>query len=367
MDGGVSTSRENGANWRALIPEFGEPVARAFRDAAIAHWRTYRPALRSEGGNTESTPYSLIFAMTGLAIEAGEDRAFAQRLSEEEARLAFRYITWELNGFPGWFEPLYRVFPDIGRDAVTTELAWELEHSVAEHPLHYILDDILYHAPWLHGEVAPLILHWLRTHDMPNAFALHNCLNILTGGSTAPEDLAMLAAEKSKVTTLVEQRPRWFALWVDTEPGAAIPALKAVLEVLSPSDASAFAQQFIVGLLGDRHGTGARIGAYRNALDLKTLYVLMHRHIRIAEDIDRVGKGVYSPTLRDNAQHARSTLFNMLVEVPGAEAYAAIKALEEEHPEPNHRRWMAVKARQRATQDADEPLWSTEQVRDFAR
>ena len=93
----------------------------------------------------------------------------------------------------------------------------------------------------------------------------------------------------------------------------------------------------------------------------------MHRYIRIAEDIDRVGKGAYSPTLRDNAQDARSTLFNMLLEVPGAEAYAAMKALEEEHPEPDYRRRMAVRARQRATQDADEPLWSTEQVRDFAR
>ena len=94
----------------------------------------------------------------------------------------------------------------------------------------------------------------------------------------------------------------------------------------------------------------------------------MQRYIRIAEDVDRIGKGAYSPTLRDNAQDARSALFNMLVEVPpGAEAYAAMKALEEEHPEPNYRRWMAVKARQRATQDADESLWSTEQVRDFAR
>ena len=305
--------------------------------------------------------------MTGLAIEAAEDRAFAQRLSEKEARLAFRYITWELNGFPDWFEPLYRVFPNIGRDAVTTEVAWELEHTVAEQPLLYILDDILYHAPWLHGDVAPLIFNWLRTHDLPDALALHYCLNILTGGSTAPEDLAMLAAEKIKGTTLVEQRPRWFALWVDTDPDAAILTLKTVLEGLSPGDAADFAQQFIVGLLGDRHGTGTRVGAYRNARDLKTLYVLMHRYIRIAEDIDRIGKGVYSPGLRDNAQDARNKLFSMLFEVPGAEAYVAMKALEVEHPELDYRRFMAVKARQRATQDADEPLWSAEQVRDFAR
>jgi hypothetical protein len=136
---------------------------------------------------------------------------------------------------------------------------------------------------------------------------------------------------------------------------------------LLPTDGSNFAQQFIVALLGDRHGTGMRVGAYRNAHDLKSLYVLMHRYIRVAEDIERAGKGVYSPTTRDDAQDARNTLFNMLTEVPGPDAYAAMKALEQDHPEPEYRRWMAVRARQRATQDADEPLWSVERVCDFAK
>ena len=72
-----------------------------------------------------------------------------------------------------------------------------------------------------------------------------------------------------------------------------------------------------------------------------------HLTRRIPDDIERAGKGVYSPTLRDNAQEARNTLFNMLATVPGAEAYAAIKALEEEHPEPDYRRWMAHRARER--------------------
>ena len=325
------------------------------------------PVLRSEGADIGSTPYALIFAMTGLAIESAEDSSFAERLMPDEARLAFRYVTWELNGFPAWFEQLYRVFPEIGYEAVAKELAWELEHSVAEHPLHYILHDIIYHAPWLHAAVSPLILSWLRANEMPNADGLRYCLNILTSGGTGPEILSNLAAEKARNGALAEQRSRWFALWVDTDPGTAIPALQAILEVLSPSDASVFAQQFAVGLLGDRHGTGTRISAYRNAPDLKTLYVLMHRFIRIAEDIERANKGVYSPTLRDDAQDARNRLFNMLAEVPGPEAYAAIKALEAEHPEPRYRRWMAVRARARATMDADEPAWTTEQVRDFVQ
>jgi hypothetical protein len=202
---------------------------------------------------------------------------------------------------------------------------------------------------------------------MPNADGLRYCLNILTSGGTSPKALAELAAEKVRCTTISNQRPRWFSLWVDVDPSVAIPVLQANLEALPPSEASAFAQQFAVGLLGDRHGTGTRVGAYRNAQDLKALYILMHRFIRVTDDIERAGKGVFSPTLRDNAQEARNTLFNMLVEVPGPDAYAAIKALEAEHPEPGYRRWMAVRARERATMDADEPAWTAEEVRDFAR
>jgi hypothetical protein len=345
--GGLSTSRDDGANWQSLVPEFGELVARAYRDAAVAHWRAYRPELRSEGGDTGSIPYALIFAMIGLAIESAEDSAFAERLTVEEARLAFRYVTWELNGFPAWFERLYRAFPDIGQEAVAQELLWELDHSVAEQPLHYILHDILYHAPWLHEDISQLILDWLKANEMPNADGLRYCLNILMSGGIRPQVLAEIAAKKARIGGLSELRSRWFALGVDTDPGNAIPALEAALKALSPSDASAFAQQFAVGLLGDRHGTGTRIGAYRNAQNLKALYILMHRFIPVAEDIERAGKGVYSPTLRDNAQDARNRLFNLLVEVPGSEAYVAIKALEAEHPEPEYRRWMAVRARER--------------------
>jgi hypothetical protein len=45
------------ANWKLLIPEFGEPVALAYRTAAIIHWRLYRPALRSEGVQTRDHTY----------------------------------------------------------------------------------------------------------------------------------------------------------------------------------------------------------------------------------------------------------------------------------------------------------------------
>ena len=154
---------------------------------------------------------------------------------------------------------------------------------------------------------------------------------------------------------------------MDTDPERAIPELESILEELPVADASIFAQQFVVGLLGDRFGSGTRAGAFRNAGDLKTLYILMHRFIRTADDIERAGKGVYTPELRDDAQEARAKLFNMLAAVPGAEAYAAVKSLEREHPEPAYRLWMARRAHERATTDADEPPWTDTQVSAFMK
>lgn len=97
--------------------------------------------------------------------------------------------------------------------------------------------------------------------------------------------------------------------------------------------ATEFAQHFVVSLMGTRFGGNAMSSGYRSAAHLKTLYVLMHRFIRAADDIERAGTGAYSPTLRDNAQDARNKLFNLLAEMPGEETYLALKQLAKEHPE----------------------------------
>jgi len=37
------------------LPEFGEPIAGAFRDGAVSFWRGHRPQLRSEGAMANTT------------------------------------------------------------------------------------------------------------------------------------------------------------------------------------------------------------------------------------------------------------------------------------------------------------------------
>lgn len=362
-----STDRSEYANWQALIPNFGEAVAHAYRDAAVNLWRNYVPDLRSEGGKSDSTPYVLIFAMAGLEIEATENPEFPRNLDDAKVRHALRYITWELNGFPSWVERMYQAFPDLVEDAVIRELIWELENTVSGKPMHYILHDLVYHAPWLHASIAPVILEWVEANPTRINTNRHYCMQILVNGGIDPARLAGLASRQIAQTKDPESIPWWYALRVDCDPVNGIPEVEKWLSCLNEAEAKHGAQLFVTALMGDRHmrERGPNIGNFHTVKHLKSLYILMHRYIRAKEDITRAGGGVYSPGLRDDAQDARNRLFNLLSEIPGKESYTAVKQLIHEHPDPDYRPWMAKLAHKRAEEDGDLEPWSAEQVSAF--
>ena len=369
QDSSLATSRGDSANWRALIPDFGEAVARAYRDAAVDHWRSYVPTLRSEGVQNDGTPYSLIFAMVGLEIEAAEEAEFPANLNEAQARHALRYITWELNGFPSWFEHMHQVFPALVEEAVLQELRWELENTGADNPMHYILHDLVYYAPWLHAAVAPAILDWLEAHPTCINLNRHHCMHILVNGGTDPARLATLAIQQIEKTNDLDSIPGWYALRVDCDPINGIPEVEKWLAGLDKEAATRAAEIFITALMGGGRGErgGLNVGHFRTAEHLKALYILMHRYIRAKEDINRAGKGIYSPGLRDDAQEARNRLFSLLSKIPGKTSYSVIKQLIRDHPDPDYRPWMAKQAYMRAEEDGDLEPWTAEQVSAFDR
>lgn len=360
------TDRIQGANWRSLIHEFGEEVADAYRDAAVAHWRHCKPGLGSEGAKTNSIPYPVYFGMTGLAIEASEVESFPTQLSSSEVRVALRYMVWELNGFPPWLKSMYQAHPTAVMEAVKTELVWELTDT--DQSRNYILHDLTVHTPWLHGPLTSWLLSWLKENDPPSVDSLCQILRMLNGGCSNPDDIAALAKIKAIRKDASEHQPYWYAMWVDTDPEAGIEAVDRWLVCPGTESTSQAAQLFISALMGSHYdfGVGQRIANLQQPQYLKRLYVLMHEHIRTSEDIDRVGKGAYSPNLRDNAQNARDRLFKLLSENPGKEAYFALKELIAEHPDSNHRPGMAKSAHNRAQVDGDIESWTAEQVHEFS-
>ena len=364
---GPQTDRTEGANWRSLIEEFGEHVAMAYRDAAIAHWRQYRPGLRSEGADTNSIPGPVVFALAGLAIEAAEVDDFPAHLCASEVRLALRYIVWELNGFPAWLESVHRTRPQAVMEAVEAELFWELARTKSEQPMHYVLYDLANYAPWLHVPLVGPLLTWLQGNDPPSDDALRHVLRILKGGCSDPTELLALAKTKATAGRTVEQRPYWYAVWVDAEPDTGIVAVANWLDGLQSEVASHAAQIFITALMRNSHDEngGFTVGNFLTPGHLKRLYVLMHGHICAEEDIDRAGGRVYTPGLRDHAQEARNALFQLLADIPGKEAHIALTELIEDHPDPRSRPWMARRAYERAQADGDVEPWTAEQVREF--
>ncbi|MDX6915013.1 hypothetical protein R9X49_07810 [Pectobacterium carotovorum] len=362
-------SRSDGANWVKLIPEFGEDVARAYRDAAVSYWRKFSPTLRSEGGDTNSVAYHLIFAMAGLEIEARENNSFPENLTEAEVHHALRYIVWELNGFPNWLERVYRIYPKLVLETVLTELYWELAHTTVDQSIHYILHDLVYYAPWLHKCLVPSILNWMKQYDIQNPDALRYCIHILMSDNTHCDAVSDLAQLKIASNLTNEQLATWYAVWVDLDASKAIADFEKWLISLPSKEASKAAQLFITKLMGSRYSCnmGASHGDSLSVMHLKVLYVLMHTYIRVQDDIERVSGVAYSPGLRDDAQDGRNALFNKLSSIPGKETYVALIELSREHPVVKSRSWMERLAYKRAEEDTDLEPWSAQQVRDFSQ
>ena len=253
--------------------------------------------------------------MSGLEIEACEIKDFPANLTEGEVHHALRYLVWELNGFPGWLEQVYKAYPKVLLEAVLAELHWELARTKLDKSPHYILQDLVYHAAWMHQSLAPSLLAWLEQNEILNQDALRDCIHILQCGDANVETVSRLAQAKITANTAKEQRVAWYALWIDFDAGQAIPVAEQWLSNLPVQEASEQAQQLITELMGTRRpfNAGHGRGNFRIVKHLKVLYVLMHQHIRAQDDTERAGQGVYTRELRDDAQKGRDTLLSWLV------------------------------------------------------
>lgn len=354
-------------NWQQLEPEFGPRTPRAFRDGMVRFWRRYSPQLVSEGAAQGSTPLAVLFGLAGLTIEAAEDPTLFWRLTADEAAVAFRYAMQELNGFPPWFPALSSAHPDVVKTMALKEVSFELRIDREDAPSQYIIYDLSRVGDWLWDSIAPDILKLLRTQPPQGIERLQHVVDIILASNLSDASLAALAAEKLAAGGDQKQLALWAAVWTGVDPDAAIDAVESHLTGLANAKVrTVFAMNYITYLLGRRHMQSRVRKAFRTPPVLRRLYILVHEHVRSSDDIDRVGKGVYSPGLRDGAQEARELLVSILSEIPGRDAYLALKEISERHPETDARPWFALRARTKAEVDSERPLWTATQVSYFA-
>jgi hypothetical protein len=352
-------------NWRALEREFGTKTPRAFRDGMVRFWRNHAPKLVSEGAAVNAIPLADLFGLAGLTIEAAETPGLFRDLSPAEAAVAFRYAMHELNGFPPWFPALSEAHMDVVKSMALNEVTFELEDDREDALSQYLIYDLSHYGDWLWDAIAPDVLRLLRSHPPKGVQRLLHLLDIIQASTLPDATIATLAAEKVPSAPL-KHLPLWLAALTGVDPDLAIDALEAYLATLGDAQArTEFTMRYVTHLLGgDSMSSRVRAG-FRTPAVLRRLYVLAHQHVRSREDIDRTNMGAYSPGLRDNAQDARDRLVAILRDIPGREAYLALKAISDFHPEPRMRPRFVREARAKAEADSERSAWSAEQVSQF--
>ena len=353
-------------NWKTLIKEYGEDVAQFYKEGTVAFWRHHEPTLRSEGAPFNKTSYDVIIGLVGLEIEATETKGWPKNLNNSEAERACRYALFELNGFPSWLPKLFEVHSKIVCNFLMQEVKYELMIEKAGEDSNYIIGDLSWSGQWAWDQMGPHIYDALK-REPKNITNLENLVKIIQGSSISDELIENLASLKCRTLINSEHAARWFAVWIGVSPDTGIAAFKKRISAIADTEhQTLFAMTLVTHLWGFRRvGETSVRKAFQTPKHLKSLYLLMHEHIRSHEDIIRINTGCYSPGMRDNAQEARDGLFRLLNQIPGKESFLALNEIAEMHPDEACRPWILLHAKTRAEQDGDIQPWSPSQVKEF--
>ena len=362
-EGSRNSSRWTEYNWRTLIPTFGDKVATHYRDSAVGFWRHYKPVLRSEGYPADKTANNTMFGLVGIEIESREIPSWLQSLSADEITLACRYASFELNGFPPWFPKLFAAFPHPVSQFLLQEIDYELANESPTRESNYVLSDVSWAGQWAWNELAPHFLSRLAAKEPASIRNLQQLLTVVQGSNLPDEDVAKLAEPKCGAGLPPINTAIWFSVWVGADAEVAIPALKAALAAITDQKARTdFAMHFVTNLLGERRQPSGVRQSFATPTRLKELYLIIHEDVRREDDIERAGKGAYSPGLRDNAQDARNALFEVLLKIPGKETFLAVQEVADRFP---NRPWLRRYAVEMAESECDLEAWSPQAVREF--
>ncbi|MDO9067598.1 MAG: hypothetical protein Q7W05_03975, partial [Deltaproteobacteria bacterium] len=257
--------------------------------------------------------------------------------------------------------------PKLVCDFLMREIRYELSIEKPDAETHYVISDVSYSGEWAWGQIAPSIYKLLKKTEPKNLSNLDNLLKIFQGSSLPDNVVETLAIQKIRDLENLDHLARWFAVWTGVAPDGAIAELKTRIGKIAESEQrTLFAMTFVTHVLKSRSGNGITVRqAFKTPEYLRSLYLLMHEYIRQKEDINRAGTGAYSPGLRDNAQDARDSLFNLLNQIPGKESFLALNDIANAHPEETSRQWIMHHAKTKAEQDGDLEPWRPSQVRDF--
>ena len=324
-------SRASGWNRRFIEVQFGKEAADRLRLTLMEQWRHDRPTLTSERPDDAKDTYLVRWQLGLAAIYAeAEDSQWATKLSNEEAELAARFATIELNSLPLWMEALVKAHPAAVEATLDKELRLELESdAIGVHWHSMLLQNIGHASKPVIDIFLPSLRAWLdakcrcrgqnadRTRQR-----IGQVVNFLmkNGDKKVHAHICAVAQERLAKNISAPFAQVWLSVLMRLDASSGVDALESRIKSIRPAKRSK-AVTWFGNAFGGRHD-GINLADPRFTPEiLLRLLRLAYRHVRPADDVKH--DGCYSPDVRDDAESARSWIVNALLKADGEEGWAA--------------------------------------------
>jgi len=358
------TNRYSFADTAPLERLIGREATAAFCEGLRIQWRKHAPTLKSERPADKRNTIMLVDCMgiTAISIEAKNTLDWPGRLSTDEAERAAAYATLEINGLPSWMSALAERWPGPVGNILLKEIDFELDDANSG-PRVGVLEDVARATPAVSRTVVlPLFARLKSDLEIPRS-ALSSILTIILKGlDREKKELLSLCLQRVSELASEEAAGIYLTTAFGIDPSAAVEALAKRLDALDRASQTQLAQRVLPQLVGDR--------LFNRGIDLALIPVLlMHRLLLIAfqtirydEDIRHPSGEVYSPDVRDHAQHARDALFTQFIQIRGRPVYESLRAMANMEGFPIARERMLEIARERAQYDSELQPWPAMEV-----
>ncbi|GAA0888894.1 hypothetical protein [Rhodanobacter soli] len=308
---------------------FNRETADRLRGAMKDVWRQDRPTVKSERSLEGRNSYLMRWSMglAGIYAEA-EDPDWATTLSAEEVDLAARYALLELNDLPVWIDALIQVRPAVVETLIGRELLDELNDENDRYSM--LLQHIERSSPRVIQLFLDRIRAWLqgvlsgRADTTLLLGKLGRVAQLLLDYGTVEDGEHLRASALARLQGEIQQNEVlfWLPILLNLDLATGVDVMERLAEPVSPAPHTAMTEWF-AAMFGDRgsRNIGDLYALGSNPSLLLRLARLAYQHVRFEHDVEH--SGVYSPSARDHAEHARSALGNALLNAKGAEAWAA--------------------------------------------
>ncbi|WP_120631588.1 hypothetical protein [Ruegeria sp. EL01] len=344
----ISQGVERDSHWglwddQFIANTFSEQFLERYRAELSKFWRETEVLLPSERDASErNTIYNkYLLALAAVKAEA-EISGWESRLTHEEAIQASRIACLELNGFGSYYVELDRTHPDAMAQVIVEECLAQLS-QLNETGRASMFHDIYYHGTDnMKSAFAAYVAPQLDTTPLDDISGVRDALDyavriVSTHGSDEEKQVVTNALQSELPGD--EDWPSGFkiSLLATLNPEIGCQAILDETCDLDDSSQRSEAVAIFASVFGDRHDRKIpnlnSVPAERRVPLLRDLILRAYQAVRRDEDVSH--DGVFSPGIRDNAQDARSFLFDTLLEVRNPAVLSVLHELAD-RPEFSH-------------------------------